>query len=74
MATDRDKLMRGVRFLAIAFPFIFLGPTLMFVLGIPEMRSDNYIWLILSILVMAVAGFFGVRGLMTILSAFFDNK
>jgi len=74
MATDKDKLMRGARFLAIAFPFIFMGPSLMFMLGIPAMRQDNIWWMAVSIAVMGIAAFFGVRGILTVLSAFFDKS
>ena len=73
MATDKDKLLRGFRFLAVAFPFIFMGPVLLTWQGIPQYREGNYIWIIISIAFMIVAAFFGVKGLRTILSAFFDK-
>lgn len=73
MATDKDKLMKGIRWMAVGFPFIFMGPALMFWLGIPGMRNGNYIAFIMSIVLMGLAGFFCVKGLMTILSAFFDG-
>lgn len=73
MATDKDKLIKGIRYMAIAFPFIFLGPGLLFLAGIPALRDDNIIWLVISILLMGVAGFLSVKGLRTILSSFFDG-
>lgn len=73
MATDKDKLLRGIRFMAIGFPFIFMGPALMTWLGIPAYRHGNYIWLVVSILLMIAAAYLCVRGLRTILSAFFDK-
>ncbi len=66
--------MRGVRYMAIGFPFIFMGPTLMFWLGIPYLRQDNYWWLVASIAMMGLAGFFCVKGLLTVLSSFFDKN
>jgi len=74
MATDKDKLAKGVRFMAVAFPFVFMGPVLLTWLGIPQYHKGNYIWLILSIVFMLTAAFFAVKGLRTILSAFFDGK
>ncbi len=74
MATNRDKLLKGVRFLAVGFPFIFMGPALMTWQGIPQYHNGNYIWLILSIVFMLTAAFFAVRGLRAILSAFFDGE
>ncbi len=74
MDTDRDKLLRGFRFLAIGFPFIFIGPILFIFQGIPQYHQGNYIWLIVSIFFMLAAAFFAVRGLRTIVSAFFDGE
>lgn len=73
MATDKTKLMHGVRFMAIGFPFIFTGPGLMFLVGIPKYREGSYWALIISLLLMGTAVYFCVRGLRTILSAFFDG-
>lgn len=74
MATNKDKLMEGVRFLALGFPFIFMGPALMTWLGIPAYRQGNYIWITVSILLMLAAAYLCVRGLRTVLSAFFDRE
>lgn len=74
MATDKDKLMKGVRFMAVGFPFIFMGPMLLTALGIPAMHQENYLWLIVSILLMLTAVYFCIRGLRTILSALFDKN
>ena len=73
MGTNRDKLQKGLQFIAIGFPFIFLGPILLTWLGIPKLQEESYTWLIVSILFMGAAGFFSVKGLLTILSAFFDS-
>jgi hypothetical protein len=70
MATDRDKLMRGVRFMAISFPFIFAGPALLYI-GFNDDKSDW--WLFFGGLCAALAVLFAVRGLLTIVSAFFDS-
>lgn len=74
MPTNRDKLLKGVRFITFGFPFIFLGPIVLTMAGIPNYREGSYGWLALSILFMAIAGFLCVKGLRTILAAFFDNN
>lgn len=66
--------MEGVRFMAVGFPFIFMGPALMTWYGIPAYRYGNYIWIGVSILLMLAAAYFCIRGLRTILSALFDDK
>lgn len=71
--TNREKLLKGFRFIAVGFPFIFMGPALLTWQGIPHMRSGNYLWLGVSIGFMLIAAFFTVRGLRAILSAFFDK-
>lgn len=62
-----------MRFIAIGFPFIFVGPALMTGLGIPAYRSGHYTWLVLSILLMLLAAYFCIRGLRTVLAAIFDK-
>lgn len=73
MPTNKEKLLHGIRFMAIAFPLIFSGPALLTWLGIPAMRNGNYWIAAISVLVMLAAAYFAVRGLRTILSAFFDG-
>ncbi len=65
--------MKGMQFVAIGFPFIFAGPVLLTWAGIPFARQGNYLWLIISIVFMATAAYFCIRGLRTILSSFFDR-
>lgn len=73
MAANRDKIMHGIRFMAIALPLIFSGPALYVALGLPAARQGNYIWMGVSILLMLVAVFFAVKGLRTILKGFFND-
>lgn len=74
MATDRDKLMKGLRFFAFGFPFIFLGPIVFTIAGIPSYNEGSYLWISLSILFMITAVVLCVKGLKTVLSAFFDKN
>lgn len=73
MAANRDKIMHGIRFMAIALPLIFSGPALYVALGLPAARQGNYIWMGVSVLLMLVAVFFAVKGLRTILRGFFND-
>ena len=73
MATNRDKLMNGLKFIAVGLPFVFLGPFTLTLAGIPDAQQGQYTWLVVSILFMALAAYFCVRGLRTVLSAFFDG-
>lgn len=73
MATDKNKLMKGVQILAIAFPFYFFGPGFYFWKGAPEMQNGNWYWAAGAILLMFVAVGLTIRALAIILDAFFDN-
>jgi hypothetical protein len=67
--TNKEKLMKGVRFLAIAFPFIFAGPIVMTL----AFGKDDPWLLVLAAALVLTAFYFGIRGLTTVLSAFFDR-
>ena len=62
--------MKGVRFLALSFPFILLGPSLHFWLG----PSAPLVWKIFAFMLMGVGVFYAVKGLLTILNGFFDAE
>ncbi len=71
--TKREKLMRGVNQMALAFPFIFGGPTLFYFKGAKAMQHNEPWWLLLSVAIMITAVFFVVRGLRIIMAAFFED-
>ena len=73
MPTNKEKLLKGMQFIAIGLPFVFAGPFLLTWAGIPLAQQGNYIWMILSVIFMITAAYFCVRGLRTILSSFFDG-
>ena len=69
--TDRDKLMKGVKLIAFAFPFIFGAPIVLTLAFDPEQGTW---WLTVLAAVMILAAFYlGGRGLLTIISSFFDR-
>lgn len=73
MATDKDKLMKGVTILAVSFPFYFLGPAFYYWKGQPEMQQGNWIWAAVAILLMFVAVALTIRALAIVLDAFFEK-
>lgn len=73
MAANRDKIMHGIRFMAIALPLVFSGPALYVAMGLPASRDGNYVWMAVSVLIMLIAVYFAVRGLRTILQGFFND-
>ena len=69
----KEKLMKGINLMALSFPFIFAGPTLYHFKGANALRNNEPWWLLISLVLMLVAVFFAVRGLRTIMDAFFDK-
>lgn len=74
MPTNKEKLLKGMQFVALGLPFVFMGPALLTWAGIPFAQKGNYLWLAISILLMLVAAYFCVRGLRTVLSSLFDKE
>lgn len=74
MATDKNKLMKGLNILAIAFPFYFFGPAFYYWKGAPEMQNGNWYWAAGAIILMFAAVGLTIRALAIILDAFFDDK
>lgn len=70
----KEKLMKGINLMLLSFPFIFGGPTLFHYKGAQALRNDEPWWLVLSVLLMLIAVFIAVKGLRTIMAAFFDRE
>ncbi|PTM04808.1 MAG: hypothetical protein DA405_05985 [Bacteroidetes bacterium] len=73
MESDKQKIAEGIRFLAVALPLVFSGPALYVGLGMPALRNGNYLWVIISIVIMLIAVFLMVKGLRRVLSGFFND-
>jgi hypothetical protein len=74
MATNKEKLIKGIYFLAAAFPLIFAGPIIYTWKGAEGFRdSSKLLPTFLSIAIMLIAAILVVKGLRTILSSLFDH-
>lgn len=74
MATNREEILRGIRFLSLALPLIFTAPGLFYILGIPAWRQGSYWWTALCVVMMIVAVYLAVRGLKAVLRGFFSRE
>lgn len=74
MGTNRNELVRGIKYEAAALPPLILAPILI-TIGFKAIKlQNNYLWLIVGIVlgISAIAlGFIGIR---IILNAFFNSK
>jgi hypothetical protein len=71
---QRKELFRGIALMFASLPFIFSGPALLFAVGVPQLREGNIYILLLSLLMMLIAGLLGITGLRVVLRAFFDRN
>ncbi len=69
---NKDLLIKGLKYLALAFPLIFASPMVLTAAFVKMDEGSNWL-LIIAILLMAITFYLGIKGLRTILQAFFDN-
>lgn len=72
--TNKEKLIKGLYQMALAFPFIFAGPSLFFWKGAKAWEDGQYLWTIISVVLMLGAAVMVVLGLRKVLAAFFDQE
>ncbi len=74
MGTNRNELIRGLKYELAAFPLLILGPILI-TIGFKAIKQQhNYLWLIIGTLVALTAIILGFLGIRIILNAFFNDK
>lgn len=74
MGTNRNELMRGVKYELAALPLLVLGPILITIGFKAIKQQQNYLWLIIGIIIALTAIILGFLGLRIILNAFFNEK
>ena len=74
MGTNRNELIRGVKYELAALPLLILGPILI-TIGFKAIKQQhNYVWLVIGIITALTAIILGFLGLRIILNAFFNKK
>lgn len=68
---NKDLLLKGMKYLALAFPLIFVSPMVL-TRAFTHLDQGSYGLLILAIVLMAITFFLGAKGLMTVVKALFD--
>ena len=72
-SSNKEKLVKGVTFLSIAFPFLFAGPAFYYWVGAPALRVGNWGWAAFIVIMMFVSVGLVVRGIALVLDGFFDH-
>jgi len=74
MGTDRNELIRGLKYELATLPLLIAAPILI-TIGFKAIRQqNNYIWLIVGIILATTAIILGFLGIKIILNAFFNSK
>lgn len=74
MGTDRNELVRGLKYELATLPLLVAAPILI-TIGFKAIKhQDNYIWLIVGIALAIIAIILGILGIKIILNAFFNSK
>lgn len=73
MATDKNILFKGIRFLAIALPLLFIGPTIIHSSFKNKEHELYYLVLSAGILCCIFAMYFIFKGVKTMVKALFND-
>ncbi len=71
---NKDKIVKGLNQLALAFPFFLLGPSFYYWKGAKGIDNGQWWWTAISAALMLTAIFFLVRGLRLTMAGFFDSN
>jgi hypothetical protein len=74
MATNRDLLAKGVKYLAGSLPMMFIGPSVIYNAFMNKHTNWHYLVLAIGIIICVLAVFFAFKGLKTITDALFDGN
>ncbi len=74
MSTNKNELIRGLKYELAAFPLLILGPILITIGFKAIKQQQNYLWLIAGVLIAVFAIIIGFIGIRIILNAFFNDK
>lgn len=73
MATNKELLTKGIKYLAWALPLLFIGPTLIYNAFINKNNVWHYLVLGFGIAACAAAVYFMVLGLKTMMRSLFND-
>jgi NADH:ubiquinone oxidoreductase subunit K len=74
MGTSRKELVRGIKYELAALPLLIVAPILITIGFKAIKKQDNYLWLVVGILLAITAIILGFLGIRIILNAFFNKK
>lgn len=73
MGNSKPTVSKGIKYFLVALPLLFGAPILITV-GFKALRDDNYVFLVIGILLGLVAIFVTSKAVSTIMKALFDKN
>lgn len=73
MASDKKIVFKGIRFLAVALPLLFIGPSVIYSSFKNQNHSYYYIVLSVGVLCCVFAMFFIFKGVKTMVKGLFND-
>ncbi|GAB1309532.1 hypothetical protein KH5_22150 [Urechidicola sp. KH5] len=73
MASNKEIIVSGIKYLGIALPFMLIGPILL-TIGFRAMNDGNYLFLIIGIVIIIAAIILAFKGVAAILNGFFNSE
>ena len=72
MSSNKDEIVKGIKYMAIALPLMILGPVVL-TIGFRAQNDGNYLWLIIGGLIIIGAIIVAFKGIKTILNGLFSK-
>lgn len=73
MSSNKDQIVKGIKYMAIALPLMILGPVII-TIGFRAQNDGNYIGLIIGGLIIIAAIIVAFKGIITILNGLFAKN
>ena len=74
MATNKELLAKGVKYLFGALPLMFIGPSIMYNAFMNKQNNWHYLVLVVGCLVCVTSVFLAYKGLNIMVKAIFDGN
>jgi hypothetical protein len=74
MGTNKKELVRGLKYELAALPLLVAAPILITIGFKAIKQQNNYLWLVIGVILAITAIILGFWGIRIILNAFFNKK
>jgi uncharacterized membrane protein YfcA len=74
MATNKEMLQKGVKYLAGALPLMFIGPSVIYNAFMNKQTNWHYLVLAFGIIFCLLSVYLAFKGIKTITDALFDGN